>query len=372
MAITQWHSKYNSFNGDKGLTYYEHYKAIMEWMNGKTGYLPPPIEGAIDPYAECNLRCEFCVGQRYLREHREEVSMRILPTKYTLKLINFMRDWGVHGVCFSGGGEPTLHPDFDKMIDCTTEGMEAAFASNMVRISPKLSESIMKCRWVGMSIDAASQQTYMDIKGADRFDDVIENVSYLTNLRRTTNSKVDLCYKMLMMPGNIGEIHTACKLAKELGVQDFFVRPVDFEREDIVGHKPLMFDLQKVEEQFDLCHQEETVDFHVYTVIQKFDENFHNKLTFKRCLATPILLDVLTDGNAYVCVDKKMQPGYKLASCYPDPEVILKWWGSDYHRDLLKSIVPEIECSRMRCTWQLYNQQIENTVLEDKMCLSFP
>jgi len=372
MTLNQWHSKYNSFNGDKGLAYHEHYKAIMKWMNGETDYLPPPVEGAIDPFAECNLRCEFCVGQRYLREHREEVSMRVLPTDYSLKLINFMKKWGVKGICFSGGGEPTLHPDFDKMLDCASDGAEAAFASNIVRIPEKLAESIMKCRWVGMSVDAHDRNSYEIIKGADKFNEVVVNILKLTNLRRTTNSKVALCYKMLMMPENVNHLHNACRLAKELGVQDFFVRPVDFERDDIQGHRPLMFDKSLVEEQFRLCHQEETDDFHVYTVTQKFDENFHNRLTFKRCLATPLLLDVLTDGNAYVCVDKKMQSKYKLASCYPDPEVILKWWGSDYHRQFLKNIIPEKECAGMRCTWQCYNEQIENTVLKDNMYLSFP
>ena len=372
MAINQWHSKYSSFNGDKGMNYFEHYKKIMDWMNSKTNYLPPPIEGAIDPFAECNLRCEFCVGQRYLREHREEVSMRVLPTDYTLRLIDFMRRWGVRGVCFSGGGEPTLHPDFDKILDKASDGMEAAFASNVVRISEKLAESIMKCRWVGMSIDAAQRSTYAKIKGADKFEDTLTNILYLTNLREKTNSKVALCYKMLMMPENVSQIHDACKLAKCLGVQDFFVRPVDFERDDIKGHKQLQFNKKQIEEQFNLCHEEETDDFHVYTVIQKFDENFHNRLTFKRCLATPILLDVLTDGNAYVCVDKKMQAKYKLASCYPDPEVILKWWGSDYHREFLRQIIPEKECAGMRCTWQCYNEQIENTVLKDNMYLAFP
>ena len=124
-----------------------------------------------------------------------------------------------------------------------------------------------------------------------------------------------------------------------------------------------------VKEQFALCHEEETDDFHVYTVTHKFDPEFHVKHDFKKCLASPLVIPILTDGNAYLCVDRKMESKFRLGSCYPDPEKILDWWGSDKHREFVKSVNIN-KCSR--CTWSQYNSQIESVVNKDGMCLSFP
>ena len=42
--IKEWQSPYNSFSSLKGFTYFEQYKQIMDWMEYRTDYLPPPKE----------------------------------------------------------------------------------------------------------------------------------------------------------------------------------------------------------------------------------------------------------------------------------------------------------------------------------------
>ncbi|KKK62586.1 hypothetical protein LCGC14_3002840, partial [marine sediment metagenome] len=113
------------------------------------------------------------------------------------------------------------------------------------------------------------------------------------------------------------------------------------------------------------CHEEETDDFHVYTVIHKYDENFHVKHDFKKCLASPLVIQCCTDGNCYVCVDHRMEERFKLGS----QKDIKQWWGGDKHKELVQSIDPLTECSR--CTWSEYNKQTE-VIENDSMCLAFP
>lgn len=366
----EWQSQYNSFNSIKGLTYYENYKAIIKWLDGDS-YLPPPIECNLDPVAECNLNCYFCITQRYLKHHREDVGgMRKLPTDYMLKLVDFLKQWGVKGLCISGGGEPTLHEDLPGVIHRAMGlRMDVALVTNATIIGVELAHSIMSCRWVALSVDASNRDTYKVVKGRNKFDNVLENIKELVALRKQSIHKPDLCFKFLILPENEPYIYEACKLAKKLGVQEFHTRPVDFERSDIEGAKKLKFNMTLIKEQFAKCHEEETKDFHVYTVTHKFDPEFHVKHDFIQCLATPLVIPILTDGNAYLCVDKKMEAPFRLGSCYPDPEGILSWWGSPAHRDLIKSVNINL-CSR--CTWSQYNAQIENVVIQDNMCLAFP
>jgi MoaA/NifB/PqqE/SkfB family radical SAM enzyme len=365
-------NKYNSFNSFKGLTYYKQYENIVDWMNHKIDELIPPIECNLDPIARCNLSCSFCIGQRYLRNHREEIgNMQELPSEYMYRLVTFLSEWGVKGLCISGGGEPSLHKSIGDIISYASyKGMDVSFVTNATNIDDSLAESLLVCRWVALSIDSADSETYKKIKGADKFDAVVNNIKLLSEFRRASSyTKVDLCFKYLILPENITSIYNACKLAKELGVQDFHCRPVDWERKDMKDSGKRDYDMNLIEEQFMKCHEEETPDFHVYTVTHKFSPEFHVIHDFKKCLASPLIIPILTDGNAYNCVEKKMMANFRLGSCYPDPENILTWWGSDKHRDLIKSVNIN-GCSR--CIYAQYNRQIEDVVMQDKMCRSFP
>lgn len=288
--------------------------------------------------------------------------MRELPEDYVHRLIEFLADWGVRGLCVSGGGEPSSYRKIEWILAHAQGKMDVALVTN----ATNMVSATMGCKWVALSVDAADRETYKRIKGKDRFDDVCYNIKFLTRMRRGEGAKVNFCFKFLILPENVHQIYDACKLAKELGVQHFHARPVDFERKDIKNNQKLLFNIDGVKKELDRCHELEDDDFKVFTVTHKFDNEFHVEHPFTQCLATPLVIPILSDGNAYLCVDKKMEKEFKIGSCYPDPEQILKWWGSDAHRDLVKSVNIN-NCSR--CTWSQYNQQVENM---DKMDLSFP
>ncbi len=352
MKALEWKSKYNSFNSDKGLTYYQNYRGIINWLDGSK-FLPPPVECNLDPVMGCNLDCYFCITQNYMKG----VKHKKLSLEYMKELVDFLSDWGVRGLCISGGGEPTLHKGLPELIDYAKDKMDVAVVTN----GTKVIEEFKHCRWVALSVDAARRDTYEKIKGRDFFDLVIDNISDMTK-------GADYCFKFLILPENQYEIYDACKLAKELGGQDFHARPCDFERSDIKGSKRLDMDLKAILSQFEQCHELEDDNYHVYTITHKFDKDFHVKYDYPECLAAPLLLPVLTDGNGYLCVEHKMEEKYCLGSCEP-PENILSWWGSDKHRQMIKDIVPERDCSR--CIYSSYHNQIK-AIKNDRMCLSFP
>jgi len=123
--------------------------------------------------------------------------------------------------------------------------------------------------------------------------------------------------------------------------------------------------------QFTFGPRLEDEDFKVFTVTEKYDSEFHVKMNFNYCIATPLLIPILQDANAYICVDRKIEADYKLGSCNP-PSNILKWWGSNEHRQKLKSIKPERDCCNLRCTFSQYHKQMEDVVLMDTMMRAFP
>lgn len=345
-------NKYSSFNSYKGLTYYEHYRKIARWFDGKNA-LPPPIEASLDPTNACNHRCYYCNSQRYLREHPARLQQWDRQfIKDTLRQL-FRR--GVKAFCWGGGGEALLNKNLCGMTALGVDlGMECSIITNGVLMDTMIDELLL-CRWIGVSLDSADPAVYRKVRGKDDCLRVLRNIEMLTRGRVTT----DICIKVLVLPETIDTIVSTCKIARDLGVQDFHVRPVDLERKDYRMRTKLNLDMAKIKSIFGECHNLETPDFRVYTVTHKYDENFHVKHDFKKCLASPLVAQICTDKKMYVCVDHRLEPRFEV-----------KEWGGEQHRQLLLGIKPEEECAR--CTWSEYNRQMEECVMEDKLCRNFP
>ncbi len=346
-------SKYNSFNSYKGLTYFKHYQKIVGWLDGRNA-LPAPLEASLDPISACNSRCYYCNSQRYLRN--EPVRSTRWGRDYMEDLLIDLSQRGVKAFCWGGGGEATLNPRLAEMTRFGVSlGMECSIITNGVNLSDDLIDALLLCRWIGVSLDSADPKIYQSVRGTDDCRKVLTNIGKLAKQR----TKTDICVKCLVLPETIDSLCYTCGMARDLGVQDFHVRPVDLERKDNPNPTRLKLDMAKVQEVFARCHDLETDTFHIYTVQHKYDPEFHVKHDFKKCLASPLVMQMCTDKKMYVCVDHRLEPRFEI-----------KEWGSTQHRELLKGIDPEKECAR--CTWSEYNRQIAECVVEDRLCRVFP
>lgn len=378
---SEWsnNNKYNSFNSYKGLVWFDsHYRPIAKWLRGEGNNLPPPIELSLDPGHLCNFKCGHCNAQRYLILHPDQVpeDKRVMTKEHLTNLIDFCADWGVRGVCLGGGGEPLMNKAVWELPSyIASKGMKSSFATNGSLINEKIANEMMNCRWVGVSVDSATKETFEKIHGVDCFDRVIKNLELLVETKKKTNSKIDISYKFLISPSNWNEVYDACKIAKEMGVRDFHARPVDLERKDFDQAMAINYNIEEIHRLFEKCHDlEEGEDFRVFTVMHKYDPNFRVQHTFKKCSSSPLMLQACSDGNVYVCADHRIEDRFKLCGHYPNPKEILKMWESDKHRNLLNSINVGKECGR--CTYGEYARQIEEVAMgskeNDPMCVDFP
>lgn len=371
-------SKYNSFNSYKGLTWMNsHYIPISNWLKGK-GDLPPPIELSLDPTHLCNFKCSHCNAQRYLSINPNEVAknMKKMSKKHLENLIDFTSDWGVRAVCIGGGGEPLMNKHIWNLPSyINKKGMKSSFATNGSLIDDALAGEMMYCRWVGVSVDSGNRKTFEQVHGVDKFNRVINNLDLLVKTKENTGSKIDISYKFLINPKNWKDLEEACKLAKDIGVRDFHARPADLERKDFESAMRLNYEMEKIQELFYKCHElGDGENFRVFTIMHKYDPEFRVMHSFENCVSSPLMLQACSDGNVYVCADHRIENRFKLGGHFPNPEEIKKYWGSNKHRKLLKSINVDKECGR--CTYGEFARQIEELAIGkkniDPMCVDFP
>lgn len=142
------------------------------------GGQPPPISVEIDLSNRCSLGCEWChfayTHTRGPLAGSEKPAGRVpggdlMDTNLALAILSELLAFGVRSVIWTGGGEPTLHPDFERIIsDC---GIEQGIYTHGGHIGRERAE-LMKRRltWAYISLDAADRESYRRLKGADRFE----------------------------------------------------------------------------------------------------------------------------------------------------------------------------------------------------------
>ena len=82
---------------------------MHEWM--QTGDTKAPITVKIDLTNVCNHNCPGCIDADLIANDNNELSLDLLK-----KLLQDMKQMGVKGINYTGGGEPTAHKKFADVI----------------------------------------------------------------------------------------------------------------------------------------------------------------------------------------------------------------------------------------------------------------
>lgn len=363
--MLDWRDKYNPFNSDKVLIW-------REWLQGCADRdFKPPVTIYVDPSGQCNWNCIWCNSADYNNENNSLIS-----EEHLLRIADFAAAWGVKSIHIFGGGEPLMNPAINSFLNrIHKNGLEAGLITNGALLNDETIDTILKtCRWIGISLDAGTNKTFMKVKGLKNekmFSTVLEKLQQLCVRKKELKSNCSICAKYLMHPVNVYDIVSAIKLARHMGVDDFQIRPAGWEN---VKNKDIQkFDftplLDEVNNQMEMARELETETFHVYGVWHKFLPNMNPRRRYSKCWASPLVLLFAVDGKCYPCGDRRGQEEYVLCSHYPDIEEVKRMWNSERHKQILESI-KIAECPR--CVLGPYHEIIEKVFIEDQMCRNFP
>lgn len=369
--MKEWNNPWNPFNSMKILLHRSHLEACAQ-----ENYLTP-ISVNIDPTNKCNFKCCFCNSFDTVKDGKDELS-----EEHMIKLADFLGQWGADtpeghpkSVYITGGGEPLQHPSTPALLERLHQNsIQSAIITNGTFLNDESIDIIVKtCRWIGVSVDAVTCQTFNKMKGLPSkskvLDLVIENIKKLVKRSKELGTGCDIGFKFLLHPFNYHEIYLAAELARNLGVQDFHLRPVRYTNFTRIDENEIDFKnpLVQINKLFEKIHELNSDTFHVYGVRHKFNPDLSIKKNFSRCRVIPIQPTFGADGNVYCCFD--MRGRYPLCTHYPDVSEIAKIWNTEEHKKIVNSIKVK-NCPG--CTFGVYNEIIENVILKDSMCRNFP
>ncbi|MEW5722871.1 MAG: radical SAM protein [Thermodesulfobacteriota bacterium] len=392
---TEWApaKRWNPFNSHKLLSH------VLRWKEIKRGRpIPPPVLVTIDPTNVCNLDCVWCNAQ-YIRKRRH----RSLSATVLGHIADFLIGWkrngagsvfGVDAVCIAGGGEPLLNPGTAELIDRLTEnGLQVGLVTNGTMIHNFI-DSLSRCTWVGVSIDAARASTFNRLKSLPAgkegvFEKVIENIRILVDYSKRhftmlgrSHPGYGVSYKYLVYNReNIAEIYEASRLAKEIGCKNIHYRPAGTAWDKIGTEGEITFspdDITAFYEQMALAQELDDETFGVYGITHKFNSQFEKANHFEKCYAIFMTAVFMPPGSdrapedAYtlaLCCDRRGAGKLELVRDATDVGEVARRWGGLEHWRIHDRINLGRECPR--CTYQPHNEIYEQVILNDAMTYRF-
>jgi MoaA/NifB/PqqE/SkfB family radical SAM enzyme len=185
----------------------------------------------------CNQDCSFCayrmsgytsnelfMGDSDAAAYGHNNPKRWIPTERALKLLDEFKELGVLAVQFTGGGEPTVHPDhiqlFKRAIDL---GLRCSLVSNGLKWSDYLiTELLPRFDWVRVSIDAGNAESYASTRrtSMESWNKVWWNVATLASEINTQQTQTALGLGFVVTPESYLQIPQFAERAKASGAHN--------------------------------------------------------------------------------------------------------------------------------------------------------
>ena len=199
-----------------------HYENIYSWA--KTGSAVP-INVHICPYdSQCNHACPMCTAGY------KGFTGAVMDTKVFTDLVEALWHMGVKSVTLTGGSEPTLHPEFEKLIRCEPRPEMGLITNGSVITMDLAAAIVVHLKWVRVSLDAASPEQFQRTHGKSvaEFAEVLTGIQRLVTVKQQYHEGATVGVAFLTYPSEpcINEIVPAAELAVKLGVDYIQYRPM--------------------------------------------------------------------------------------------------------------------------------------------------
>jgi radical SAM protein with 4Fe4S-binding SPASM domain len=186
----------------------------------------------------CNLFCQTCVRTFRTVEGEKDLD---LPTQ--LNVLDQLPK--LDRVVLHGIGEPMLNRDLPALIqDAKSRGAHVVFNSNGTLLTKRKAMELIEAGLdeYRLSLDSATPETYIKVRGADMFAKIIENVRNLQEIKRECGvSHPRVSVWITGLKENLHELPALIELAVELRCDEVNLQRLVFFGEGLAKEEQTVF-----------------------------------------------------------------------------------------------------------------------------------
>jgi MoaA/NifB/PqqE/SkfB family radical SAM enzyme len=153
---------------------------ISTWAEGSFQVKAPPWLVYISTTNYCNSHCQVCAHNQAMRKEKGHMSFE------TFRCIVDQLPEGVRKIYLMKQGEPFLNKNLELFIEYLRHKkpeVYIAFHTNGILAKKDRVKKILPLiNTLGISISAVTPEVYRDVHGVDKFDTVIQNIGYISEL----------------------------------------------------------------------------------------------------------------------------------------------------------------------------------------------
>lgn len=199
-----------------------------------TGNTSAPVNVEIDLSNRCSHGCSWCHfaythTKGPLANKRNKPDGAILGgdlMDYNLisSILRQLEMERVKSITWTGGGEPTLYPDFDNVVEYAAFlGLDQGLYTHGGHIDAERAALLKeKLTFVYVSLDECTPEDFAASKGVNRFNNVLAGINHLV----AAEGKATIGVGFLLHRGNYNKVDDMVKLGEELGVDYVQFRPI--------------------------------------------------------------------------------------------------------------------------------------------------
>ena len=144
-----------------------------------------PLYLLIEPTSVCNLNCVMCFQAD--KTFRTKEFMGMMDWELFKKIADEAKQNNCHAITLASRGEPTLHPDFGRMLKYLFDLgiLDVKINTNATRLTDSIIHDILAAQVSEcvFSVDAATKETYEEIRVGGKFEEVVANVKRFKEIR---------------------------------------------------------------------------------------------------------------------------------------------------------------------------------------------
>lgn len=208
---------------------FAHLDRLAAWKAGET---PAPVTIEWDLTNVCSRKCQACHfahthvagpwATSAARPDSYASTGRIANPAVVKRGLEQMARANVKSIVWSGGGEPTLHPQCAAIIEFADQfGLQQGMYTLGGHVTPQIGQAASRLEWVVVSLDAETPGAYTAEKGvpAQAFHDVLDGI------RRLVDACPVVGVSYLLDEHNYTRTDAMLALSRSLGVTYTTFRP---------------------------------------------------------------------------------------------------------------------------------------------------
>lgn len=296
---------------------FAHLDRLQGWRDGDT---PAPVTIEWDLMNRCNLSCGGCHmafthvrGPLAGKQHGPEGHTStgdIADAEMVMRALSEAADAGVQGVVWTGGGEPTLHPDFDAIAGYAHSiGLQQGMYTHGGWIGEARAQLMKQCfTWVVISLDRADPDSYRAYKGGGKegFARACDGIKHLA----AADGPCTVGVSFLLDAETWRDAWRDLKLADELGADYTTFRPmINFDQADPALPTD---DRSWITEALPTLRELARTDGVVLDVDRYLEYRDYTGRSYRTCRGIRLNTTITPDGRVWLCPNRRGFAGSEL------------------------------------------------------------